>query len=230
MFDGDTLRRRSNRIGERPLLYPLDAAGGVGHRRGERTGRVVEALYARQEAHAMSSVARPDHLPADAELHRGVPRRASTSRASRSTLPDVVQQPTEDELIAIIGDFDGMIAGDDPLTARVLEHATRMRIISKWGVGTDGIDFEAARAHGIRVTNTPGRLRRRRRRRRRRLPRDARPPAAPDRRVGAQRRLVQVRGPGADRQDARRRRLRQHRPGRRPPRPRLRDAASSRTT
>ena len=41
-----------------------------------------------------------------------------------------------------------MIAGDDPLTARVLEHATRMRIISKWGVGTDGIDFEAARANG----------------------------------------------------------------------------------
>jgi D-3-phosphoglycerate dehydrogenase len=71
-------------------------------------------------------------------------------------LPDVVQQPSEDELIAIIGDFDGMIAGDDPLTARVLRHATRMRIISKWGVGTDGIDFEAARAHGIRVTNTPG--------------------------------------------------------------------------
>ncbi len=37
--------------------------------------------------------------------------------------PPVVQQPSEDELIAIIGEFDGMIAGDDPLTARVLEHA-----------------------------------------------------------------------------------------------------------
>ena len=49
-----------------------------------------------------------------------------------------------------------MIAGDDPLTARVLEHATRMRIISKWGVGTDGIDKEAAQANGITVTNTPG--------------------------------------------------------------------------
>jgi D-3-phosphoglycerate dehydrogenase len=49
-----------------------------------------------------------------------------------------------------------MIAGDDPLTARVLEHAERMQIISKWGVGTDGIDFEAARARGIKVTNTPG--------------------------------------------------------------------------
>jgi D-3-phosphoglycerate dehydrogenase len=71
-------------------------------------------------------------------------------------LPDVLQQPTEDELIRIIGDFDGMIAGDDPLTARVLDHAARLRIISKWGVGTDGIDFAAAARHGIMVTNTPG--------------------------------------------------------------------------
>ena len=50
--------------------------------------------------------------------------RASTSADIELDLPDVVQQPTEDELIAIIGDFDGMIAGDDPLSARVLEHAT----------------------------------------------------------------------------------------------------------
>jgi len=70
-------------------------------------------------------------------------------------LPSIVQQPSEDELIDLIGGFDGMIAGDDPLTARVLEHAHRMRIISKWGVGTDGIDKEAACLAGIQVTNTP---------------------------------------------------------------------------
>lgn len=69
--------------------------------------------------------------------------------------PEVVQQPTEAELIEIIGDFDGMIAGDDPLTADVLAHADRMKIISKWGVGTDGIDKAAAAARGIKVTNTP---------------------------------------------------------------------------
>lgn len=69
--------------------------------------------------------------------------------------PAVVQQPSENELIEIIGGFDGMIAGDDPLTADVLAHASRMRIISKWGVGTDGIDKAAAAAHGIKVTNTP---------------------------------------------------------------------------
>jgi len=77
-------------------------------------------------------------------------------RGIELAMPEVVQQPTEEELIAMIGDVDGMIAGDDPLSARVLAHAGRLRIISKWGVGTDGIDFEAARGHGIRVTNTPG--------------------------------------------------------------------------
>lgn len=71
-------------------------------------------------------------------------------------LPKVVQQPSEEDLIEIIDGFDGMIAGDDPLSARVLKHAKRMRIISKWGVGIDGIDLDAARALGIPVVNTPG--------------------------------------------------------------------------
>lgn len=66
------------------------------------------------------------------------------------------QQLSEAELSAIIGEFDGIIAGDDPLTAEVLSHAGRMRVISKWGVGTDGIDFAAAAERGIVVTNTPG--------------------------------------------------------------------------
>src|SRR5580704_9175044 len=71
-------------------------------------------------------------------------------------LPEVVQQPSEEDLIAIIGGFDGMIAGDDPLSARVLRHAKRMRIIAKWGVGIDGIDLDAAGSLGISVVNTPG--------------------------------------------------------------------------
>lgn len=71
-------------------------------------------------------------------------------------LPSIVQQLSEDELIAMIGDFDGMIAGDDPLSDRVLAHAARLRIISKWGVGVDGIDLQAAERRGIAVTNTPG--------------------------------------------------------------------------
>lgn len=83
-------------------------------------------------------------------------RDAFNERRIEVVLADVVQQPTEEELIRLIRGVDGMIAGDDPLTARVLEHADRMRVISKWGAGTDGIDIEAARERGIRVTNTPG--------------------------------------------------------------------------
>lgn len=69
--------------------------------------------------------------------------------------PEVLQAPTEDELIELIGEADGIIAGDDPLSARVLEHAMRLRVISKWGVGTDGIDQAAAERLGIQVRNTP---------------------------------------------------------------------------
>jgi D-3-phosphoglycerate dehydrogenase len=71
-------------------------------------------------------------------------------------MPTVVQQPSEEELMEMIGGYVGMIAGDDPLSGRVLARADRMKAIIKWGIGTDGIDFDAAAARGIPVTNTPG--------------------------------------------------------------------------
>lgn len=71
-------------------------------------------------------------------------------------LPEVVQALSEEELLPIIGRYDGMIAGDDQITAAVIAGANRMRTIAKWGVGVDGIDREAAASRGISVTNTPG--------------------------------------------------------------------------
>ncbi len=69
----------------------------------------------------------------------------------------VKQFLTEEELLPILGGYDGMIAGDDELTARVLEAGLpRMKVISKWGVGLDSINLEAARRLGIRVYNSPG--------------------------------------------------------------------------
>ena len=78
------------------------------------------------------------------------------ARGARLIVPPVVQQLSEAELLAIIPDVDGIVAGDDQLTRPVLERAGRLRIISKWGIGTDAIDLDAARELGIRVTNTPG--------------------------------------------------------------------------
>ena len=71
-------------------------------------------------------------------------------------LPAVVQQLSEDELIQLLPGIEGIVVGDDPVSSRVLASADRLRAISKWGVGIDNIDLDAARERGITVTNTPG--------------------------------------------------------------------------
>jgi D-3-phosphoglycerate dehydrogenase len=71
--------------------------------------------------------------------------------------PKVVQQLSEAELCDMIADFDGVIAGDDPFTAKVLETGRqgRLRVLAKWGIGVDAIDLEAAKRLGIYTSNTP---------------------------------------------------------------------------
>lgn len=71
-------------------------------------------------------------------------------------LPNVVQQLGESELLEIIDRYDGVIAGDDNFTQRVLEKARRLKIIARWGVGVDAVDLAAAERLGIQVSNTPG--------------------------------------------------------------------------
>ena len=70
-------------------------------------------------------------------------------------MPRSTQQLSESDLLGIIADFDGVIAGDDHFTAAVIEKATRLKVISKWGIGVDAIDHDACRRHGVRVFNTP---------------------------------------------------------------------------
>ncbi len=64
--------------------------------------------------------------------------------------------PTEDELVARIVDVDVLISGTEPVTARVLEAAKQLKIISKHGVGYDNIDLQAAKAHRIPVAVAGG--------------------------------------------------------------------------
>lgn len=63
---------------------------------------------------------------------------------------------TEDELIPLLSDCDGYIAGVDQVTARVLEHCDKLKIIARYGAGVDRVDLKAAAEKGICVTNTPG--------------------------------------------------------------------------
>ncbi len=82
-------------------------------------------------------------------------RASFAQRGVEIELPPLVQQLGEAELLEIIDRFDGVIAGDDEFTAKVLEKGKRLKVIAKWGVGVDSIDLDAARRLGIRVSNTP---------------------------------------------------------------------------
>lgn len=66
------------------------------------------------------------------------------------------QRVEEAELYNLIMGFDGVIAGGDEFTDRVLAHADRLKVISKWGVGVDTVDLEAAERLGIEVYWSPG--------------------------------------------------------------------------
>ena len=51
---------------------------------------------------------------------------------------------------------DGYIAGLDEIDRAALEKADKLKVISRYGVGVDNVDLEAAKEKGIVVTNTPG--------------------------------------------------------------------------
>lgn len=61
---------------------------------------------------------------------------------------------TEVEMTELIEDIDALIVGVDPLNAAVLKHAKKLRIISKYGVGTDNIDLNYCEKQDIQVTVT----------------------------------------------------------------------------
>lgn len=63
---------------------------------------------------------------------------------------------TEDELIPLLKDCDGYIAGLDFVTEKVIRSCPRLKVISRYGAGYDRVDIEAAKKMGIPVTNTPG--------------------------------------------------------------------------
>ncbi len=61
-----------------------------------------------------------------------------------------------EQLRELIGGYDGVILGLDACDASVIERADQLKVISRYGVGVDAVDLQAAAAKGIAVTNTPG--------------------------------------------------------------------------
>lgn len=63
---------------------------------------------------------------------------------------------TSAEVRELLPGVDGYIAGLDAIDAAALSGADRLKVISRYGVGVDNVDIEAAKSKGIVVTNTPG--------------------------------------------------------------------------
>jgi len=62
----------------------------------------------------------------------------------------------EGELIPLLEGCDGCIAGLDYFTAKVIESAPALKVISRYGIGVDRVDLAAAKAGNVIVCNTPG--------------------------------------------------------------------------
>ena len=83
------------------------------------------------------------------------PRAAQIFR-ERGVEVDEITGKTKDELIAIIGDYDGLaIRSATKVTKEVLAAATRLKVVGRAGIGVDNVDIPAASAQGVVVMNTP---------------------------------------------------------------------------
>jgi D-3-phosphoglycerate dehydrogenase len=78
-----------------------------------------------------------------------IPDRFEVERA-RGPLPEA-------EILRLAGSHDAIICGDDAFTRPVLQKCLpRLKVLSKYGIGVDKIDLQAATDLGIPVTYCPG--------------------------------------------------------------------------
>ena len=59
-------------------------------------------------------------------------------------------------LIDFLYGMDGAIIGIEPITSKVLSELPSLKHISKYGVGTNNLDMEAIKSHGISLSLSPG--------------------------------------------------------------------------
>jgi len=64
--------------------------------------------------------------------------------------------PTEEELLALLPGCVGYLAGVETISARVLDAASDLRVISRNGTGVDSIDLDAAERNAIRICRAEG--------------------------------------------------------------------------
>jgi D-3-phosphoglycerate dehydrogenase / 2-oxoglutarate reductase len=70
---------------------------------------------------------------------------------------DVKTGLSEDELVGIIADYEGLIVRSaTKVTKKIIDAASQLKAIGRAGAGVDNIDVEYAKSKGMIVMNTPG--------------------------------------------------------------------------
>lgn len=70
---------------------------------------------------------------------------------------DVKTKLSPDELLKVIPDYEGLVVRSaTKVTDKVIESATRLKVIGRAGSGLDNVNLSAATKRGIVVMNTPG--------------------------------------------------------------------------
>ena len=62
---------------------------------------------------------------------------------------------TTEELAQDLKDAEVLVAGTEKITEKVFQNAPNLKLISRVGIGLDGVDFELCKKHGVRVAYTP---------------------------------------------------------------------------
>ncbi len=82
--------------------------------------------------------------------------RATEIFQARGIGVDVKTGMSPDELLACIGEYDGLaVRSSTQASDEVLAAASRLKVIGRAGIGVDNIDVAAASARGVVVMNTP---------------------------------------------------------------------------
>jgi len=76
------------------------------------------------------------------------------------SVAEIVRSPydramNEEELFQAAEDVDALVIGGDKINRRIIEHAKKLKIIARHGVGIDNIDLKAATEKGVVVVYTP---------------------------------------------------------------------------
>lgn len=88
-------------------------------------------------------------------VHNRLPLDLLESLGAEFLINPIGRRLKEDELCELVTDTEILIAGTEPITAKVMDAAPRLRLISRVGIGLDNVDLVAARARGISVSYTP---------------------------------------------------------------------------